>query len=155
VLSPGNIGSRETFEWLENLASAKSQMHAVKGDFDIDMHKELPETKVVQIGNFKIGLIHGHQVVPWGDLEALAAQQRQMDVDILVSGHTHQNQIVQYDGKYFINPGSATGAYSSTNSNPRPSFILIAVQGDEVVAFIYELINEEINVQRIEFTKKK
>jgi vacuolar protein sorting-associated protein 29 len=94
-------------------------------------------------------------VVPWGDLEALAAVQRQLDVDILVSGHTHQNQIVQYDGKYFINPGSATGAYSSTNSAPRPSFILIAVQGDEVVAFIYELINEEINVQRIEFTKKK
>jgi vacuolar protein sorting-associated protein 29 len=62
---------------------------------------------------------------------------------------------VQYDGKYFINPGSATGAYSSTNSSPRPSFILIAVQGDEVVAFIYELVNEEINVQRIEFTKKK
>ena len=24
VLSPGNIGSRETYEWLENLASAKS-----------------------------------------------------------------------------------------------------------------------------------
>ena len=110
---------------------------------------------MVQIGNFKIGLIHGHQVVPWGDLEALAAVQRQLDVDILVSGHTHQNQIVQYDGKYFINPGSATGAYSSTNSSPRPSFILIAVQGDEVVAFIYELVNEEINVQRIEFTKKK
>lgn len=62
---------------------------------------------------------------------------------------------MQYDGKYFINPGSATGSYSSTNSNPRPSFILIAVQGDDVVAFIYELINEEINVQRIEFSKKK
>ena len=64
-------------------------MHAVKGDFD-----ELPslsETKVVQIGNFKIGLIHGHQVIPWGDLEALASVQRQLDVDILISGHTHQN----------------------------------------------------------------
>ena len=24
VLSPGNVGSRETLEWLENLASAKS-----------------------------------------------------------------------------------------------------------------------------------
>lgn len=115
----------------------------------------LPETKVVQIGNFKIGLIHGHQVVPWGDLEALAAVQRQLDVDILVSGHTHQCSITQYDGKYFINPGSATGAYSSINTSPRPSFILIAVQGDEVVAFIYELVNEEINVQRIEFIKKK
>ena len=46
-------------------------MHAVKGDFD--EAPSLPETKVVQIGNFKFGLIHGHQVVPWGDLEALAA----------------------------------------------------------------------------------
>lgn len=46
-------------------------MHAVRGDFD-DL-PSLPETKVVQIGNFKFGLIHGHQVVPWGDLEALAA----------------------------------------------------------------------------------
>jgi len=62
---------------------------------------------------------------------------------------------VQYDGRYFINPGSATGSYSSISSNPRPSFILIAVQGDEVVAFIYELINDEINVQRVECTKKK
>ena len=79
-------------------------------------------------------------------MEALAAVQRQLDVDILISGHTHQNQIVQYDGKYFINPGSATGSYSSINSSPRPSFILIAVQGDEVVAFIYELVNEEINL---------
>jgi len=62
-------------------------MHAVKGDFD-DI-TTLPETKVVQIGNFKIGLIHGHQVVPWGDLEALSAVQRQLDCDILISGHTH------------------------------------------------------------------
>jgi vacuolar protein sorting-associated protein 29 len=143
----------QTFEWLENLASAKSQMHAVRGDFD-EM-ATLPETKVVQIGNFRFGLIHGHQVVPWGDLEALAAVQRQLDVDILISGHTHQNYIETYDGKYFINPGSATGAYSCMNSQPKPSFMLIAVQGDEIVAFIYELINDEINVQRIEIAKKK
>ena len=61
-------------EWLENLAAAKSQAHIVKGEFD--EIPNLPETKVVQIGNFKIGIIHGHQVIPWGDLEALAAVQR-------------------------------------------------------------------------------
>lgn len=27
---------------------------------------------MVTVGNFKIGLTHGHQVVPWGDLESLA-----------------------------------------------------------------------------------
>ncbi len=62
-------------------------MHAVRGDFD--ENPALPETKVISIGNFKIGIIHGHQVAPWGDLEALACVQRQLDVDILISGHTH------------------------------------------------------------------
>jgi len=31
-----------------------------------------PDQKVMTVGNFKIGLVHGHQVVPWGDLESLA-----------------------------------------------------------------------------------
>ena len=140
-------------EWLENLAAAKSQAHIAKGDFDEATN--LPETKVVTIGNFKIGLIHGHQVVPWGDLEALAAVQRQLDCDILISGHTHQNSITQYDGKYFINPGSVTGAYSATNSNPRPSFILIAVQGNDIVAFIYELIDDNVDIKSLEFSINK
>jgi hypothetical protein len=30
------------------------------------------------------------QVVPWGDKEALAILQRQLGVDILVTGHTHE-----------------------------------------------------------------
>ena len=45
--------------------------------------------------------------------------------------------------KYFINPGSVTGAYSATNSNPRPSFILLGVQGDDILAFIYEMVEGE------------
>lgn len=49
-----------------------------------------PDQKVVTVGNFKIGLTHGHQVVPWGDIESLALIQRQLDVDILITGHTHK-----------------------------------------------------------------
>ena len=107
----------------------------------------------MQIGNFKIGLIHGHQVVPWGDLESLSAVQRELDCDILISGQTHKNQISTYDGKYFINPGSATGSYSALNSSNTASFILMAVQGDNVTAFIYETKGEDFNVSRIDFSK--
>ena len=108
----------------------------------------LPEKKTIQIGNFKIGLIHGHQVVPWGDLESLAAIQRELDCDILISGHTLKNQISSHNGKYFINPGTATGCNSKT-----ASFILMAVQGDNVTAFIYETKGEDFNVSRIDFSK--
>ena len=125
VICPGNAGNSETIDWLYSLGSAKSNCHFTRGDFD--EAPSMTETKVVSIGSFKIGIIHGHQVVPWGDLEALAAVQRELDCDILVSGHTHKYHIHNYDGKYFINPGSATGAYSALSSSSQPSFILMAI----------------------------
>ena len=33
------------------------------------------------------------QVVPWGDKEALSVLQRQLDVDILITGHTHKFKV--------------------------------------------------------------
>ena len=36
------------------------------------------------------------QVVPWGDMESLALLQRRLNVDILVSGHTHKFQVLAH-----------------------------------------------------------
>lgn len=36
-----------------------------------------------------------------------------MDVDLLVTGHTHQFDAFEREGRFFVNPGSATGAWSS------------------------------------------
>ena len=38
--------------------------------------------------------------------------QRQLDVDILIFGHTHKFEAYEHEGKFYINPGSATGAYN-------------------------------------------
>ena len=85
-------------------------MYIAKGD--CDDFTDLPETKILEISGFKIGLIHGHQIVPWGDVDALSQCQRELECDILVSGHTHASSVNCVEGKYLINPGSATGAYS-------------------------------------------
>ncbi len=53
--------------------------------------------------------------MPWGDDEALTDYARKLDVDVLISGHTHVQNISRSGGKYLVNPGSATGAYSSQN----------------------------------------
>lgn len=50
----------------------------------------LPPSLVVQHGPLRVGLLHGHQVVPLGDTEALSAVARKMDVDVLISGGTHK-----------------------------------------------------------------
>eukprot|EP00298_Acanthocystis_sp_HF-20_P025822 c3816_g1_i1.p1 GENE.c3816_g1_i1~~c3816_g1_i1.p1 ORF type:complete len:193 (+),score=42.38 c3816_g1_i1:50-628(+) len=156
VISTGNLCTKETFDYLKSISS---DVHVVRGDFDED--STYPDMKVVRIGDFKIGVIHGHQLVPWGDPESLATVQRMLDCDILINGHTHEFKAYEYESKLFINPGSATGADSTTTTGEIiPSFILMDIQGatakdqgPKAVIFVYQLINEEVKVRRINFSK--
>jgi vacuolar protein sorting-associated protein 29 len=88
-------------------------LHLHYNDLSLLQNLNYPEQKVVTVGQFRIGLCHGHQVVPWGDTESLAMVQRQLDVDILISGHTHKFEAFEHENKFYINPGSATGAYNA------------------------------------------
>ena len=54
----------------------------------------------------------------------------------------------------FFEQGSITGAFSSLTENVTPSFILLAVQDSKVVCYVYELINDEVEVSKTEFAKK-
>lgn len=91
--------------------------------------------------------------MPWGDADALLQWQRKLDCDILVSGHTHSNSVREVEGRFFINPGSATGAYQPWAPNPTPSFMLMALQGSSVVLYIYEEREGKAEVVMSEFTK--
>ncbi|KAJ1634370.1 vacuolar sorting protein vps29 [Pavlovales sp. CCMP2436] len=148
VLCTGNLCSKEMQDYLRSLAN---DLHAVRGDFD--ENDTLPEHKVVTIGAFRIGLCHGHQIVPWGDADALASLQRQLGCDILVSGHTHAFEAHERGGKLFINPGSATGAFNTIIPEPMPSFVLLDLQGTLATTYVYELVNGEVGVKKIDHTK--
>ena len=103
VICTGNI-AREQFNEFCALAP---NVHVVRGDFDNDETLPFPEVQVVQVGEFKVGLIHGHQLLPSAaSQDAKSRMRRKLDVDILVSGHTHQNEVVLEDGYYHINPVS-------------------------------------------------
>ena len=149
VLSLGNIGSRESYDWLKSLSN---DFHTAKGDFD---EGDIPEKKVVQIGEFKIGMIHGHQVLPWGDLDALTNVQRELGCDILLSGHTHQIGVKVKEKKFYINPGSISGAFSHLIADPNPSFILMILQGEEAIVYLYVLNDksQKFELSKIEFSK--
>ncbi|XP_028167219.1 vacuolar protein sorting-associated protein 29 [Ostrinia nubilalis] len=148
ILCTGNLCTKESYDYLKTLAS---DVHVVRGDFDDNA--TYPEQKVITVGQFRIGLIHGHQVVPWGDEESLALVQRQLDVDILISGHTHRFEAYEHENKFYINPGSATGAYSPLFRNATPSFVLMDIQSSTVVTYVYKLLGDEVKVERIEYKK--
>jgi vacuolar protein sorting-associated protein 29 len=84
ILCTGNVCDKETYDYLRTISP---DVHVVKGDYDEST--AFPSSLTVQHNAIKIGVIHGHQSVPVGDLESLGAIARQMDVDVLISGHTH------------------------------------------------------------------
>ncbi len=148
VICLGNIGCQDTFDWLHGLSS---DFHVVQGDYDIN--RNLPEKQAIQVGNFRIGAIHGHQIIPLGDLEILANIQRELDCDILVSGYTHQLSINTKENKLYLNPGSLSGALSPLMEECAPSFILMALQGEEATIYTYVLNdkNKKFEVGQMEY----
>lgn len=89
----------------DELQSLAPNLHFVSGDWD-DHSIIYPESRVLQVGQFRIGVIHGHQIMPWKSHGALAATRRRLNVDILITGHTHQNSVVVEDDCCYINPVS-------------------------------------------------
>ncbi|KAF4737289.1 Vacuolar protein sorting-associated protein 29 [Perkinsus olseni] len=165
VLCTGNIGSSK--EMQENVrVMGQQSIYVVRGELE-DTDSEdtpLPEYITCKVGDFRIGLIHGHQITPQGDLEALSMWQRKLDVDILVYGSPHVHGITEHRGKFFINPGSATGAYDpnllgsqATGVRPdgttTPAFMLMAVQGSNAVVYVYQEIDGKADVGMSEFKK--
>lgn len=152
ILCTGNLCNKETLDFLRSLVP--TDVNVVKGTLD-DV-KSFPEQKTVTIGSFKIGLFHGHQITPWNDLEALAKVQRSMDVDILITGETHQFSVASKNGILFLNPGSATGAWSGFSSEVTPSLILLDIEGSRIIGYVYTLPDadrSQLNVQKFEFQK--
>lgn len=148
ILCTGNLCAKETFDYLKTLAS---DVHVVRGDFDENV--TYPDQKVVTVGQFRIGLCHGHQVIPGTDPLGLSLIQRQLDVDILVTGHSHRFEAYEHDGHFYVNPGSATGAFNPLDTNIIPSFVLMDIQAGTVVTYVYQLIDDEVKIERIEYKK--
>ena len=95
-----------TYDFLRQIPP---DVQIVKGDFDVEA-PNLPASKVVTHGSLRIGFTHGHTIVPPGDPDALLIFARHMDVDVLLWGGTHRFEAYELEGKFFVNPGSATGA---------------------------------------------
>lgn len=87
-------------------------------------------------GSLRIGLTHGHTIIPPGDADSLLIAARQMDVDILLWGGSHKFEAYELEGRFFINPGSATGALTTgtwrEGEDPTPSFCLMDVSSQRL-----------------------
>lgn len=112
ILHAGDIVEKSVLDELNKIA----KVIAVKGNMDpFDISEKLPFKILLNINNFKIGLIHGI-----GSREGIR-ERITVDFpdspDCIVYGHTHKPYNKIENGILFFNPGSATDTiYSDKNS---------------------------------------
>ncbi|CAD8133155.1 unnamed protein product [Paramecium octaurelia] len=152
VLCTGNVGNKETFDWLKQISP---NFHCVRGQYDDENNEIHNDQKVIQIGIWKILLIHGHQFVPWNDEETISVFLKENQCDIAVFGNSHQSLISKFERKYFINPGTMSGAYGSIKQDAiiQPEFVILECLGDEMGVYKYKLINGELLIEKCTITK--
>ena len=101
ILHAGDLTSLKVIEELENIAP----VIAIQGNMDRVNGINLPTAKVLEAEGLRIGIVHG-EVYPRADTQQLLYLARELNVDILVSGHSHQPKIEQTEGILLLNPGS-------------------------------------------------
>lgn len=110
ILHAGDYVSAELVRFFK-----EKNFHGVHGNMDVaEVKRRLPEKEIVQVGPWKIGIIHG-----WGSPEGIEERIRAEfpDVNVIVYGHAHRSANHRVGGVLLFNPGTATGyPHSGPNS---------------------------------------
>jgi putative phosphoesterase len=101
ILHAGDVTEASVLEELRTIAPVE----AVAGNMDDPSHLGLPFKKVLTLGRFKVGLIHGKFRI---DVQKDMIRKEFDNVDLIVYGHSHTPFWGPVGDTLFLNPGSPT-----------------------------------------------
>ncbi len=100
------------------------KIYSVKGNCDGG-----GEDLIVEIEDVKLLLTHGDRYGVKSGLDALVRKAKELGVDAVFFGHTHDAYLEKHDGIYFINPGTTKGFYKKT-------YCYTVIQGKQITSKI-------------------
>ncbi|MFT4892824.1 MAG: putative phosphoesterase [Candidatus Nanohaloarchaea archaeon] len=144
VVHCGDFATEEVYGEIKEFSE---QLVAVKGNCDFF---QLPNSETFERKGFEFGVYHGTGISPRGDHGTLLdIAENKMDVEILLHGHTHQEEIFEESGTLLLNPGSCTGVGGGSARSSNPTMMLVET-GTELVVKLLELVDGEIQVRKVE-----
>jgi len=128
ILHAGDLVELSVLDELKAIAP----IEAVAGNMDmLEIQQTLPAKKIVEIGQFRVGIIHGQGKLE-GQMERI---RKEFDsVDLIVFGHSHTPFWGKMGDTLFLNPGSPTDKHWA----PYNSVAVLEV-GDELKAEIIRI----------------
>lgn len=100
-------------------------INAVKGN--CDFVSENPLSDVVEIGNHKIFITHGHNYGVDFGIDGLCYAAKERGCNIAMYGHTHVPENTAFGGIIIVNPGSVS---RPRQLNHKPTYAVMKVDGE-------------------------
>jgi len=148
VVHAGDFTDYKVIEYVRTLGR---ETYMVQGNMD---YIDLPEEETFDVYGINIGVIHGDQVYPRGNIPKLSRIAKELNVRILISGHTHKPNIAFDSGILHLNPGSITGVWGGGGGSMTPTFIVLTISSDgHVTIDIYALEENNLKLYRREYIK--
>jgi putative phosphoesterase len=129
ILHAGDLVSLDVLKELEQIAPTKCS----QGNMDRAYGLKIPRNVILEVEGLKIGLNHG-EVYPRGDTQQLKYIAMEMEVEILITGHTHWPFIKEVDDVLLLNPGSPTVPRLTD-----PSVMLLEIKNKKLDARIVKI----------------
>ena len=99
IFFAGDLVTLKVVEDLE--ANTSAEIICVYGNMDKhEVKKKYPRVAEAEILGYKIKMAHMLHLIPY----------KKENLDIVIHGHTHKEEVSQYGKTVLINPGSGTGA---------------------------------------------
>ena len=95
-----------------------------------DWYGDLPNDRILEIGDHRILLTHGHRDIYWHDVSPLAKRAAAIGCDIAFYGHTHVYNDTTVNGVRLLNPGSVW----RNRDGSKPTYMIITLRGEQVEA---------------------
>lgn len=146
VVHAGDYAREETFNALE---AYSNNFYGVKGNCDFFESDNLQESHNFKYQGLNFGVYHGTGISPRGHtptLEKIAS--KDLEADILIHGHTHQQDITETEKALLLNPGSCTGVGGGSARPSNPTMMVLNVEDTVLDATILEFRDGEIQEEK-------
>jgi putative phosphoesterase len=125
IVHAGDFAEKEVYNGIDEYGD----LIAVKGNCDFF---ELPNSETFTRNSVDYGVYHGTGITPRGDhktLEKIGSED--LEAEILITGHTHKEEITELEKCIILNPGSCTGVGGGTSRESKPTMIQIEEENSE------------------------
>ncbi|MFB6159338.1 MAG: YfcE family phosphodiesterase [Candidatus Nanohalobium sp.] len=140
----GDFAEREVYNSIDEYGD----LVAVKGNCDFF---DLPNSRTFEREETEFGVYHGTGITPRGDhdtLQKIATED--LEVDVLITGHTHQEEITVLENCVILNPGSCTGVGGGSARESSPTMMEINTEKEKLHVKLLEKKDGQIKVKQEE-----